>query len=152
MLHFIVLAADLQNTSVKKYDLRKDVVPILQEILSSSSPLPQIVYIPPTHLPPASLEGSSVVYVLHIFSTKHPHLPGVLYVGESESLTQRLRQHRMFYKRADCQVVAVAWNVADKSSARQLETQLIGEMKKRGFIFDRDSDASHSLFSRGLKS
>ena len=137
------------TTPQLKYDLRRDVYPHLQSF--PEIPVEKVVYIPAGHHPPASLEGSSVVYILHIYSPKHPQLPGVFYVGETESLQQRLRQHRMFYKRAECQVVALAWNVADKSSARQLETQLIPWMKQRGFTFDRDADAAHSLFSRGLK-
>ncbi len=113
--------------------------------------LNNVAYIPTNHHPPASLEGSSVVYVLHIYNAKHPELPGTFYVGETESLQQRLRQHRDYYKKHDCQVVALAWNVNDKSMARQTESKLIPWMKQKGYVFERDTDASHTLFSRGMK-
>ena len=42
--------------------------------------------------PPSSLEGSSVVYVLHI-DFGHG-IPALFYVGETESIRQRIAQHR----------------------------------------------------------
>ena len=42
--------------------------------------------------PPSALEGGSVVYVLHIEYLNDA--PSVFYVGETESIRQRLAQHR----------------------------------------------------------
>jgi hypothetical protein len=41
--------------------------------------------------PPVSLEGSSMVYVLHI---QRENTPSTFYVGETESIRQRLKEHR----------------------------------------------------------
>jgi hypothetical protein len=141
---------------------------------SSSSAASSPVFIRGTHNPPASMEGSSVVYILHIYPRKPTStlprstssssatttssttsslssLPGVFYVGESESLSQRLLQHRRFYQRAACLVSCLVINVSNKSQARQLETMLIHYLKQYGVSFDRDADVNHSLFSKGLK-
>jgi predicted GIY-YIG superfamily endonuclease len=139
--------------------------PILQEIENSfreknenagdddSTTEIHLVDIPVGHEPPASIEGQSAVYLLHIFpkKSKTSGQQGVFYVGETESLNQRLRQHRMFYKRGDCLVHCLAFNVPNKSLARALETKLITTLKTKGYSFDRDSDAAHSLFSRSLR-
>lgn len=81
---------------------------------------------------------------------------GVFYVGETESLAQRLRQHRLFYRRSGGVVACVAFSVPHKSAARRLETLLIQQLKKPSLlaeplVFERDADAKHSLFSRELR-
>ncbi len=123
-------------------------IPILQDIDESL----HIVDIPVGHDPPASIEGQSAVYLLHVHPKKSKSSSGtslgVFYVGETESLNQRLRQHRMFYKRNDCLVHCLAFNMPNKSMARALETKLITTLKSKGYSFDRDSDATHTLFSR----
>ena len=43
------------------------------------------------HTPPASLEGSSCLYILHIYKADAPHVADHLYVGETESFNQRLQ-------------------------------------------------------------
>ncbi len=130
-------------------------IPILQEIDKTftiegeTRESLHIVDIPVGHEPPASIEGQSAVYLLHIHLKKSKGTSlGVFYVGETESLNQRLRQHRMFYKRNDCLVHCLAFNVPNKSMARALETKLITTLKSKGYSFDRDSDATHTLFSR----
>ncbi len=77
-------------------------------------------------------------------------LPGVLYIGETESLSQRLKQHRQFYARKQAVLTCLAFNVDNKSHARQWETTLITIFQQEGELFARDTDASHSLFSRGI--
>ena len=46
--------------------------------------------------PPASLEGHSCVYILHL---RQGGSPETFYVGETESIRQRLQQHRQYYQK-----------------------------------------------------
>lgn len=60
------------------------------------------------YMPPVSMEGRSVLYVLHIYNRKYGSTfastspdSGIIdtfYVGETESLGQRLTQHRVSWK------------------------------------------------------
>ena len=60
------------------------------------------------YMPPINMEGRSVLYVLHIYNRKYggtfastsPNsgIIDMLYVGETESLAQRLTQHRVSWK------------------------------------------------------
>ncbi len=54
-----------------------------------------VFIVDPLFDPPVGCEGSSCVYVLHV--TYGPTLPDTLYVGETESIRQRLAQHRRAY-------------------------------------------------------
>jgi hypothetical protein len=151
----------VQNkTVIKTFDFESEMISVLQSLdnlpvaSDSRGRLLNVVRIPANREPPASLEGQSTVYLLHIHHARKTGpvtAQGVLYVGETESLNQRLREHRQYYKRKALVVSCVAFNVADKSAARALETRLIGELKQRGFPFDRDADATHSLFSRAAR-
>ena len=76
-----------------------------------------------------------------------------MYIGETESLAQRLKQHRQFYQRASNKqntLTCLAFNVDNKSQARLWETKLIQYFKAQGEVFVHDTDVAHSLFSRGL--
>lgn len=89
-------------------------------------------------------------------------------MGETESLSQRLKQHRQSYQRkfggsskggkGGKQVVVdcLAWNVKNKSQARYQETYLIQYLKEYSsqqslisekIFFERDFDSHHTLFS-----
>ena len=64
------------------------VVPFLQ----STGGVKRHYIVLPDADPPSILEGSSVVYVLHI--DFGGGIPALFYVGETESIRQRLAQHR----------------------------------------------------------
>ena len=64
------------------------VVPFLQQI----GGVKRHFIVHPNADPPTVLEGSSVVYVLHIDFGNG--VPALFYVGETESIRQRLAQHR----------------------------------------------------------
>lgn len=72
----------------------------------------------------------------------------MLYVGETESVRQRLKQHRDHYKALGYSFNAAVVPVSDKSAARRLETSLIHALKGRGFDIENDSDSRHVLFGR----
>ncbi len=114
---------------------------------------------------PAVLEGGSCVYVLHIVGgvevvrdvsrcTAHSDIDcqvsreDRLYVGETESLRQRLKEHRARYKKEGCTVSCLAASAQSKSHARQVETQLIRRLLERGALLESTGDASHSLFGK----
>ena len=78
------------------------------------------VMIPSGWNPPPSLEGSSCVYVLEL-QEDTPRF----YVGETDSLSQRLRQHRA-KGGAWSQVFAAAFRITEgKSQARNVESLLV---------------------------
>lgn len=68
----------------------------------------------------------------------------MLYVGETESISQRLDQHRRNRRGKD--ISAVVLSISNKSSARFLETNLIRKLKSAGYDIDQDTDSQHSLF------
>jgi predicted GIY-YIG superfamily endonuclease len=70
----------------------------------------------------------------------------VLYVGETESARQRLKQHRDKYKAQGYSFNAAVVTMPNKSAARRLETSLIQALKARGFDIENDSDGRHVLF------
>ncbi|KAL7495396.1 hypothetical protein ACHAWT_003896 [Skeletonema menzelii] len=83
------------------------------------------VPIPPSYMPPPSLEGSSCVYILQIGKK--------FYVGETDSLSQRLSQHRSKGKDWSS-LSAVAIQIEEgKSHARNIESLVIRSLAKDGF-------------------
>lgn len=81
------------------------------------------VEIPPKWSSPPSFEGSSVVYVLQVGRS--------FYVGETDALSQRIRQHRS--KGGDwsnCSTIAVK---VRKGNARNLESRLIQSLVQNGY-------------------
>jgi len=93
--------------------------------------------------PPAKVaHGCSVVYVIRDAS-------GWTYVGETESIANRLNSHRHKYgSDIDCAFVTVAQG---KSTARAIETATIREFRRKGVPLKSDFDASHENFG-GLSS
>ena len=80
------------------------------------------VEIPPKWSTPPPFEGSSVVYVLEVGQS--------YYVGETDSLSQRIRQHRS--KGGDWANSTTIAVQVDKASARNLESRLIQKLAQKG--------------------
>jgi predicted GIY-YIG superfamily endonuclease len=87
--------------------------------------------VPANRDPPASLEGSSCVYILHVTSAAAPSLPGQFYVGETESASDRLGKHRVKLGKR-YRVEAVVVKAESKSAARAVETSMINALQARG--------------------
>ena len=96
---------------------------------------------------PAALEGYSCVYILHV----HMQTNEFIYVGETESLSQRLKQHRQSWRAKHIKIRVAAFQVQEgKSRAREIETSLIRCLKKHGYQLsnsDTGGDSTHVLFS-----
>jgi hypothetical protein len=101
------------------------------------------ITIPPRWSPPASLGNKSCVYLVEV-----AHDPPRYYVGETDSLPQRLRQHRRKGSPWS-QSRAVAVPVASKSQARAWENVLIQRMAQSGFSMESVTDG-RSLLRRQL--
>jgi hypothetical protein len=99
---------------------------ILEETAGTGS----IISIPPSHMPPPSLEGKSCVYILQI-GDKHTAMR--YYVGETDSLARRLSDHRS--KGGEWSALhAVAIKIDEgKSKARSVESLVIQKLAKCGF-------------------
>ncbi len=96
-------------------------IDILQSVVGSGVCVP----VPPSYMSPPSLEGRSCVYILQI-GKKY-------YVGETDSLSQRLSQHRSKGKDWSS-LSAVAIQIEEgKSHARNVESLVIRRMAKDGF-------------------
>jgi len=93
----------------------------LVEEISGARP----VLIKPRWSSPPSYEGSSVVYVVQV--------GGWFYVGETDGLSQRIRQHRS--KGGDWAVSAIMAVKVEggKTNARNLESRLIQKIAQNGF-------------------
>ena len=72
-----------------------------------------------------------------------------IYVGESESVSLRLKQHRQ--KRKGISVSAIIIPLTDKSCTRAVETLLISELNRYGFDLESSADIQHQLFGSALK-
>jgi len=81
------------------------------------------VHIPPKWTTPPALEGYSVVYVIHVRNG--------FYVGETDSLAQRIRQHRSRSGWSDGTTIAVRVE-GGKTNARNLESRLIRKFASAG--------------------
>lgn len=98
------------------------------ELLESTAGAAAIksAFIPPTYMPPPSFEGQSCVYILHLGDDSY-------YVGETDSLANRLSQHRSKgndWKSASAVAIQVE---GGKSYARELESEMIKSMARLGF-------------------
>eukprot|EP00588_Corethron_pennatum_P036183 CAMPEP_0194340632 /NCGR_PEP_ID=MMETSP0171-20130528/87054_1 /TAXON_ID=218684 /ORGANISM="Corethron pennatum, Strain L29A3" /LENGTH=190 /DNA_ID=CAMNT_0039105663 /DNA_START=136 /DNA_END=708 /DNA_ORIENTATION=- len=96
------------------------------------------VPIPPRWAPPPGLEGRSCVYILEVrrggsSTDTEEHGRHRYYVGETDSLARRFRQHRA-KGRAWARAHGVAVEVeGGRSGARHVESRLIRRMARRGF-------------------
>ena len=69
------------------------------------------------------------------------------YVGETESISQRIKTHRSSPTYSGFVVSALVVRVAQgKSAARLLESTLIQGLKRGGLLIKNDKDESHRLF------
>jgi hypothetical protein len=94
--------------------------------------------------PPAALEGRACVYVLLLHG--NGSAGDKVYVGETESIRQRLGQHTS--ARKGTRITALVASSPNKSSARGTESLLIARLKAQGYHLEGGgSDAAHSLFS-----
>lgn len=135
----------------------------LEEIIPIASKLMQLPE-PPSILdgdwqPPIALEGHSCVYILHIsnflsFREEQKITSDkvdLFYVGETESINQRMNQHRKKWK--GCIVRAILTPVENKSRARMIETSLIIGLKAQGYKLANDElrgDGAHILFGEQI--
>lgn len=87
------------------------------------------VMIPPKWNPPPSLEGSSCLYVLELQGEDSK----CFYVGETDSLSQRLAQHRAKGGAWSNASIAAFRVKEGKSQARHFECLAIRELAARGF-------------------
>jgi len=100
--------------------LLSEVNMLVEEVSKENS-----VIIPPRWSSPPSFEGSSVLYVLQVGQS--------FYVGETDSLSQRIRQHRSKGGIwAQSSTIAVKVN-GGKSNARNLESRIIQKIAQSGF-------------------
>ena len=101
------------------------VATILEEIVGENS-----TRIPPSYITPPSYEGISCVYVLQVRDDEKRMR---YYVGETDSLSQRLSQHRSKGKDWSS-LSAIAVKIKEgKSTARNVESLVIQQMAKDGF-------------------
>ena len=99
---------------------------ILEETVGKGSS----ILIPPSYMSPPSLEGTSVVYILQIGDEESKMR---YYVGETDSLSQRLSQHRSKGKEWSSLSAVAIKNDGGKSKSRNIESLVIQQMAKRGY-------------------
>jgi hypothetical protein len=92
--------------------------------------------------PAASLEGHSCVYLLLV---RGPGAPDAFYVGETETVGARVQTHRMKTFKGSSVHGAVV-KAPNKSTARLMETRIIGSLKRSGYLVLNDSDGAHTSF------
>lgn len=118
-----------------------EAVKVIEEMASVKA-----VIIPPRWMPPPSLEGTSCVYLLEVGANPPQH-----YVGETDSLSKRLSQHRRKGGPEWAALTAAAVAVQKgKSDSRNIESLVIRRLAKAGFDLISIADgrvvrkASHS--------
>ena len=100
----------------------EEVITIVEEMTNK-----KVVKVPPQWMPPPSLEGTSCVYVLEVGS------PPRYYVGETDSLSKRLVQHRRKGGEWTMLKAAVVGIQGGKSDSRNVESLIIRRMAKAGY-------------------
>ena len=117
--------------------------------------------VPHDWMPPPAFETSACVYVLQLVPRAGSRpasstTEGVsYYVGETESIRQRLLQHRQTflggsapqYDKLHCAVL----QVRNKSAARAAEATAINAMRAMGFPLRSDRDSGHVHFSSSAR-
>ena len=84
----------------------------------------------------------------HTHSMYQPSLSDVLYIGETESIRQRFKQHQDSFKKQQYTFTAAVLTLSNKSTARRVETTLINNLKKNGYDLMNQSDGHHVLFGQ----
>ena len=140
----------LKREQEKKHRRKEftDVIDLASNIVNdktSSTP----VQVPPRHHPPASLSNRSCLYVLQLTapssssttsSSSTSTSTSRYYVGETDSLSKRLSQHRRKGSGMWSHSKAVVFPVDDKTQARYLESTLIGELARAGYSLESIAD------------
>lgn len=119
-LEFQIGAWADEDPSNDKNDFAASIMSLLEEISGSKA-----VFIKPRWTPPPYLEGSSVLYVIQVGHS--------LYVGESDSFSRRIREHR---SKGSAWASASAFAVkvsGGKSNAKNLESRLIQQIAQSGY-------------------
>jgi MutS domain V/MutS domain I len=93
------------------------------------------VFIPPTWRSPPSLEGGSCVYILELQDNCSR-----FYVGETDTLSQRLQQHRSKGSMWSNAAAVVYPMKGGKSQARHMESLIIRKLASEGFDLISVSD------------
>jgi hypothetical protein len=120
-----------RNVNASKFKEEfENVIDIGEAVILDSKP----VTIPPLYLPPPNLSNQSCLYILQL--TKDP--PSY-YVGETDDLSQRLKQHR---KKGGAWKLfrAAAFPLLDKTKARYFESLLIRQLAQSGFRLESTTD------------
>jgi DNA mismatch repair ATPase MutS/predicted GIY-YIG superfamily endonuclease len=120
-----------------------EIIEVMKRIYSPAKP----IAIDHQQQAPISFEGRACVYLLIISPSRvsDSNLPDRIYIGETESIAQRLQQHRRRWKEHHVKVIAV--QVANKSDARKIESAFIQEFRRQGYDVIQPSDADNVLFS-----
>jgi len=97
------------------------------------------IVVPPRHHPPASLSNRSCLYVLQLVPQQGLSSNAKYYVGETDSISKRLKQHR---KKGGAWTAsrAVVFLLGNKSMARYCESALIGAMAREGYSMESLED------------
>eukprot|EP00434_Breviolum_minutum_P044839 symbB.v1.2.040100.t1/scaffold6989.1/size14025/1 len=104
---------------------------VIMEMMSSLAAI-EVIKLKPHDMPPAPLcAGAAVVYALLLQQN--------VYVGQSDNLQQRLRQHQQRFGDRLEDVLLVP--VANTAMARQLETQLQRQLLRHGIALEGGKDA-----------
>ena len=109
-----------------------DLIASAFDVLSDQGLVPETL--PRDKAPPPRLVGTSCVYA---FSTSEG-----LYVGETDSVRDRLKKHSRKYDLGDALVVTVK----DKSAARKAEATALKKLQALGVPLLSTSDASNVHF------
>lgn len=105
--------------------LSSDRVDIVKKLIEETTN-GEAVFVHSEWSPPPSFEGTSCLYVLIMDEGK------LFYVGETDSISKRLKQHRRNQKKATAHALLVAIN-GGKTEAREHETTIIRELSSRGY-------------------
>ena len=100
----------------------EEVIALAEEMTNSKA-----LRIPPQWMPPPSLEGMSCLYVIEVGN------PPRYYVGETDSLSKRLTQHRRKGNDWAMLKAAVVGMKGGKSDSRHVESLLIRRLAKEGY-------------------
>lgn len=105
----------------------------------------EAITIPPGWAAPPFLAVQSCTYALQVPGSMSG--PGGIYVGETDCLPQRLRQHRARPEGGDwLRASAVAVAMPNKSAARKAEALAIRHLRRLGYKLISSADADHVHF------